>query len=560
MNMDRVGRFTWSPYQPLVILLVLVGIALTPGRAYAALEAGDTTWDGSEPPQGVYFHWYEPSFYTGFAPRIQDPQRLHIRLSRGNQVRVTAVLGDKELDAYLDDLVLRRKIYQELIDTKVIELTTNKEYERFVERFDQAGVADAAKSRTGLQPAAYRQKTLEIMIALNPEGVFRVKMPVESALARWHAQLSSMSSDDSSSLAKQLDAANAILPGRVNLYTLSPELTSSLSRAVELSRKEKADSRLFREQALAFLERASAGHYRAHDAVIEAVEFTTIYPAGTIDGTITYKGEKLPAFGVTGLWPLIRRVEGRGITGMVDYLSSNPGYGFITMLPYEHAGGIEYNAFHNAGVRCGLGETPFLPNAWRKVMGERDTKKPYQNLWIISRGPTSHGCTRLASGHMSELRQIVPSESNALEEIATFRNLPQCYDVFDIQGDGSPEVMGVQYYLAYKNRDHTPIRSYVANRREPFYRWLYGDNVDSAEVGHAKLKQVPVCRCVGKKADEAQTLTNVPLYEAKYVPEHIQFYRIKSVPFDSPRGYELNRELRKVGAGHVLDRGRLLLK
>ena len=67
---------------------------------------------------------------------------------------------------------------------------------------------------------------------------------------------------------------------------------------------------------------------------------------------------------------------------------------------------------------------------------------------------------------MSELRQLVPSESEDLERIATFRSLPQCYDVFDIQGDGTPEVMGVQYYLAYKNRDHTPIRSYVANHRD----------------------------------------------------------------------------------------------
>ena len=193
-------------------------------------------------------------------------------------------------------------------------------------------------------------------------------------------------------------------------------------------------------------------------------------------------------------------------------------------------------------------------------MGERDGKKPYQNLWIVSRGPTSHGCTRLPSGHMSELRQIVPSESNVLERVATFRSLPQCYDVFDIQGDGSPEVMGVQYYLAYKSHEHTPIRSYVTNRREPFYRWLYGDNISMAEVGHASLKQVPVCRYVGKKADEAQTLTNLPLYEAKYAPESIQFYRIKSVSFDSPPGFELNRELRKVGAGHVVDRGKLLLK
>ena len=194
-------------------------------------------------------------------------------------------------------------------------------------------------------------------------------------------------------------------------------------------------------------------------------------------------------------------------------------------------------------------------------MGERDPKKAYQNLWIISRGPTSHGCTRLGSGHMSELRQIVPSESDVLQRVATFRSLPQCYDAFDIQGDGSPEVMGVQYYLAYKNRDHTPIRSYVTNKREPFYRWLYGDNINMGEVGHASIKSVPVCRYRGlRKAEEAATLTNLPLYEAKWAPESIQFYRIKGVAFDSTPGYEFNRELRKVGAGHTTDRNKLLLK
>ena len=94
----------------------------------------------------------------------------------------------------------------------------------------------------------------------------------------------------------------------------------------------------------------------------------------------------MPAFGVTGIWPLIRRSEGRGLTGMVDYISPNPGYGFITMLPYEHAGGIAYNAFHNAGVRCELGSTPFLPAAWRKVAGERTARSHSR----ISGSPAAH--------------------------------------------------------------------------------------------------------------------------------------------------------------------------
>lgn len=540
--------------------LLALALSSPASSARAAMQASDTAWDGSEPPPGVYFHWYEPSFYTGFAPRTQDPRRVHIRLSRGNQVRVTVVLGDEDIDNYLGDLVLRHETYQALIDAKVIELTTNRDYERFVEKLAQTGVAEAAKGRDGLGADAYRKKSIELMSALNPGRVFQMRIPVDGLLASWHERLAALGAADPSSKEQQLDAANAILPGRLNLYQLGPALITSLARAAELARSEKADSPAFREQALAFLGGASEGRYPVRDGAVEAIELTTIYPAGTIDATTTYKGETLPAFGVSGVWPFIRRDQGRGLTGMVDYLSPNPGYGFITMLPYEHAGGIVYNAIHNAGVRCGLGDTPFLPSAWRKVMGERDPKKPYQNLWAVARGPTSHGCTRLASGHMSELRQIVPSESPLLERMVNFRSLPQCYDVFDIRGDGSPQVMGVQYYLAYKNRDHTPIKSYVSNRREPFYRWLYGDNIEMAEVGKARLEEVPVCRFVVRKAQEGETLTDVGLYEAEYAPEPMQFYRTKPVAFDSNAGHELNRELRKVGAGHGIDRAKLLLK
>ena len=81
------------------------------------------------------------------------------RLSRGKQVRFTMVLGDGEIDNYLDDLVLRRKIYQELIDAKIIELTTNSEYEHFVAQLDHAGVADGGRrARWRSAPDAYRRR------------------------------------------------------------------------------------------------------------------------------------------------------------------------------------------------------------------------------------------------------------------------------------------------------------------------------------------------------------------------------------------------------------------
>jgi hypothetical protein len=534
------------------LLSAALALALAPPAARAALDAGDTTWDGSEPPAGVYFHWYEPSFYAGFAPRTQDPTRLHIELSRGNQVRVTVVLGDAELDAYLGDLQERRAVVQEMIDARVIDLSTNRVWERYGNQLDDAGVAAAVAARAvgGGGADAYRAKSLAIMQTLNPERVFAIAMPLADVAARWHAVLTAGEP-------ARLDAANAALPGRIALQELPPAVDAALGRALDVARAGKADA-AFTSATQAFIEQATGGHYRVVDGAGRANEFTAIYPAGTVEGTTTYKGEKLPDFGVTGVWPLIRRTNGRGILGMVDYLSPNPGYGFISMLPYQYAGGIAYNAFHNAGVRCQLNSTPFLPSAWRKVAGER-SGKPYENLWIISRGPTSHGCTRLASGHMSELRQIVPSESDVLTHVKTYRNLPACYDVFDVDGDGKDEVMGVQYYLAFKSNEHTPVRAYVSNKREPFYRWLYGDNVELGPVGKTRIKDVPVCRFVGRKAVEAATRHDLPLYEPAFAPEPIQFFRTR-VPFDSAPGFELNRELRKIGAGHTLDRARLRLK
>jgi hypothetical protein len=212
-------------------------------------------------------------------------------------------------------------------------------------------------------------------------------------------------------------------------------------------------------------------------------------------------------------------------------------------------------------VRCQLNSTPFLPSQWRKQANERDPSKYAQNLWIASRAPTSHGCTRLGSGHMSEMRQMLPTASEDLVKIPTFRNQPYCYDVFDLKADGNPKVMGVQYYLAFRSTDdHVPIATYVTNKREPYYKWLYGQNVNLGPIGQTSLKEVPVCRFAGRKAVEAETLKDVPLFEATWTPETIQFYTIRGVAPDSGPGFEFNRELRKVGAGHTTDRSALRLK
>jgi hypothetical protein len=543
---------------PLLALLASPLFMPSQGRA-----GGDPSivWDGSQMPQGVLFYWYEPSFYTGFAPRTQDPGRAHIQLSRGNQLRVTLALGPQELDNYPADLVLRADTYQQLLDKKVVTLTVNKEYERFTAAMETSGARQLAESKSTMEPEQFREKSAQLIASLNPGRVFFISMPLDRVLNSWHQHLLSIKEQGLSDKVVKIDAANALLPGRISLYELSPEQEELLKAAAALAWEGKgASDPAFVQAATKYLQAATLGHYPVRDGKITAVEFTRIYPVGTLQAMVKYKQWKLSSFGVTGVWHLLPRKIGRGQLGMVDYLSPNPGYGFIPLLAYQHATGKFYNAFHNAGVRTQLNAARFVPREWKHIPGERNPKKAYQNLWIASRGPASHGCTRLPSGGMSELRHMLPSASEMLEKVASFRNLPQCYELFDIDGNGTPEVMGIKYYLAFAGKGHTPTNAYAQNNRKDFYAWLYGDNVGYNADDSAVIKETQTCRFVGKKAKEARLYENQSLYEAEYYPDQIQFYKLKPVHFKTPRGFTFNRELRRLGIGYDADMKKLFLQ
>ena len=540
--------------------ILMIAVICAP-KASAAGGDPSIIWDGAQLPQGVAFYWYEPSFYTGFAPRTQDPTRPHIRLSRGNQLRITLVLGDQELDTYAEDLLLRYNTYQELIDKKIIRLSVNMAYERFVASMEENGVGELVALKSSMAADEYRQKTVALMASLNPGAVFPIHIPLKPLLLAWHRQLLTIDDKGMADTVTLLDAANGLLPGRINLSVLTSVQKEQLIAAIISARTGTlADSPEFSEQAVTFLEAVSHGHYPLKNGHIETVEFTRIIPVGTLQATVKHKQWKLSSFGVTGIWYLIPRKIGRGQLGMVDYLSPNPGYGYIPLLQYQHATGKYYNAYHNAGVRTNLQEARFVPEEWKHIPGERNPKKNYQNLWIASRGPASHGCTRLPSGYMTELRHMLPSSSELLEKIATHRNLPQCYELFDIDGNGTPEVMGVQYYLAFAGKGHVPTNAYAQNNRKDFYNWLYADNVTYNADDSAVIKETLTCRFVGKKAKEAQTYRNQPLYEAEYQPEAIQFYRLLATDFQSDKGFSFNHALRRIGVGAETDTAKLFLE
>ena len=84
-----------------------------------------------------------------------------------------------------DDLVERRKIYQELIDRGVITLTTNKQYERFTARLDETGAAGVAASHD-------RAEDRGLMSTLNPERVFRIRVPLDEIAKRWQPILAGL--------------------------------------------------------------------------------------------------------------------------------------------------------------------------------------------------------------------------------------------------------------------------------------------------------------------------------------------------------------------------------
>jgi hypothetical protein len=60
-----------------------------------------------------FYQQYPASFYTGFAPRIEAPQRIHFRAGRGNQVRLTAILDEHTVLTYLYHLKKRYDAYGE---------------------------------------------------------------------------------------------------------------------------------------------------------------------------------------------------------------------------------------------------------------------------------------------------------------------------------------------------------------------------------------------------------------------------------------------------------------
>jgi len=502
-----------------------------------SLRAGEGPIDPAS--YGVYYDRREPSFYTGFAPRTLDPRRLHLHVGRGNQLRVTAVLADDVLAEYARDLWQRWRTYRTLVDSGRLVLTQNRAFDEFEQRLRDVDLERLVREERTLAPAALRERNLRLLERLNPGRVFRIRMPVDDVVQRWSA---GVRPEDHHRLdgARRLELVNLLLPTRLWVTDLEPSVgadVDALVARVPATPGAKPTPDL-RGAYLALLARVSQGLYPVRDGEIVFDEFTAIYPVGTFNEYTTWNGRRIPSYPTPGRRTLT--THQRSLTA--DHIPTDESYSYSPWLPYMHVGTNMHNSFHTLWWQMEPAHTGFLPEAWRGGDHEDRDGQPYRYLWLLSRGPMSHGCTHVNAGHIAELRQLLPAETERLYDVDVFYNESQLYDVFDIDGDLTPEVMGVRYFVAYSLRDKTPDQLRAPVERRAYYAWLYAGELDYDAADHGVFHRVRDAGFVGRTAVIGHEYERIALREEAYEPERVQFYRLVDIPFA--------RELRKVSVEH----------
>ncbi|MDY7034669.1 MAG: hypothetical protein SV375_00700, partial [Thermodesulfobacteriota bacterium] len=482
----------------------------------------------------------------GFSPRCQDTRRIFIHLGRGNQLRITVVLSDRIIDEYISDLSFRYHVYEELINRSRIFLTQNIGYQKFKDKIINEEILSLTEQKATLDKLIFRKKSLEKLDKLNPGKLFHIKIDFSRRMREWSTQLRGLEGRKISQ-AESLDLINDILPTRLILTGLSTEMRKKLRSVINLYAHFEKDGNpdtwdRFYHAATELFDSATGGIYRLKGNMLDFYEFTAIYPVGTLNQFTKYDGQNIPLYPFPGK----RRLHIHQRTRVVDHIPEAACYGYLPWIPYMHVGKKLHNSFHTLWFNIDTRVNKFIPLHWRKNSAGSLSGKPYPHLWLVSRGPMSHGCTHVNAGHISELRQLLPSAEEALHKVLTYRNKSNHFDVFDIDGDGKPEVTGVKYYYSYSLKNKKPYRMRASSDRQSFYKWLYKDGYRYDKESRLIFDQVTTSKFIGNKAVKGKSYQNIPLYEADYSPESIQFYKSSSISFI--------RELRRVSSTFDLNR------
>lgn len=524
----------------------------------SSLPIWGTSWTSGNNAIGGYY----PSFYTGFAPRVNTPSRIHIKLARGNNTRISLILDEQTASDYLFDLVKKYNFFQNVTGKNaIVNTNVDNKSAKFLPQlasFNKILESDAygiipfvARAKTG---ATTREeiyaKGLETIKALNPGRVYNIRLNLTNEFRKWKSQMrSTLGTQDAvaffaKSPNQTVIAIDSLVWGRVN-YVAKPsaEVMTKLAALAEMAKLDGNEDE-FVLNALDLFKLVTGNKYqirnlaggRWEDAIqcssaascqLVYSEFTTIYPTGTVVERVRDQfGNSISGFGTSGLWQFLSRSYAD-----IDNIREEPYYGWIPKMDYEGIG----NGFHNPGVRN-------WPS--KAVRAALNIPANHETLWAVMRGGVSHGCSRLASGHAWEMRNILPNQNSVATKVNTFMSDPRDFDVYDIDGDGNPEIMGVKYSISYG----TQAASGLANRegkdldiaergKAKFYTSLYGaKNVFTIDAnGTYQFSNpgvsVPSYLDYLKRGMKTRMVVNgtIPLYEQEYERDKIQLY----MPSDS---------------------------
>ena len=554
-------------------LLTLFAIALS-ALAASAQDASEPAasapltledYEASIASYGVPFYTrYPASIYTGFAMRVEDPRRIHFRAGRGNQVRVTAMLDEYSVMTYLYSLRKRYETYEQARAKGAFELRTTEhldaylaivdspayEIRKTLDRFDEGKLS---------RPELYT-RSLEIMSELNPGRIRSIEIDLKSALKSWRDDVRDYAKayeGDPGDLAAiqqfvrdnpndAIVLTNAMVFGRVNAVFLDDAQIGELAALVAAAADKSLDDGDFVEKAFPYFESATHGAYAFRTAkkkkLVPALqcekpsrscelrypEFTAIYPNGSAIASATdRKGNTINLIRNSALMTFIARRYHD-----VDHIRSEGYYGYAPKMDWQPIG----NGVHNPGVSHHL---PGMKHLYEQVGIGPD----YQFLWVVSRGPVSSGCIRASQGHLWEIRHIFPADTERMNDVLYFGNASEDYDVFDIDADGTPEVVGSDYVVAYSLRGASGDAkrrgkgfSLADASKEDFYTHLYGEVGQFEREGDSYWFTTPYVTHFRREAAgdrEGSTISRplkgrYQLWEQPYERDKVQIYHLNA--------------------------------
>ena len=518
-------------------------------------------WGTSWTPGRGHINGYYPSFYTGFAPRNQNPNRIHIRTSRGNQTRVSSILDTNTIIDYLYDLEKRYEFYEQMMTPpQGVRAAVNpnpaksklvQQVQHYFDIFDSPiyQIRDILNGNPTSE--SFYSQSLHALKQLNPGRVFMINLDLNSEFMRWQKNIVKLLGGKAASEVftqnsqATVIAINSLVWGRIN-YTKTPSamIIQTLQQAATAAQNNNLS--VMKPIALELFSLLSEGKYdfkvldeqgqwrkavvcNAKSCTLSYPELTTIYPTGSIKSSTKDKfGNRIAVFATPGLWPFLDRSYHE-----VDHIRKESYYGWAPKMDFEGIG----NGFHNPAVRFAGSK---FPESVKKALG---TSLNHTTLWTVMRGGVSSGCLRLPLGHIWELRHLMPVENNKMKQVYQFGNNSSDFDLYDIDGNGTLEVMGVEYQISYNLQGASGLDkregadlNISKDSKVKFYNRLYGkknvfytDSSDNYIFTDPSVSFPSHLNLRVKKTKTSYTLDgSYPLYEQAYERDKIQFYLPKT--------------------------------